>query len=53
MQGEKKPLTLRIPKALKEELDAIAKISGRNLTDLILTVLDQFAQGETKNKTKV
>lgn len=50
MQGEKKPITIRMPSELKSALEAISREKGRNFTDLILTVLDQYAQQETITK---
>ncbi len=50
MHEEKKPVTLRVPNDLKLALEGIAREKGRSFTDLVLTVLDQFAQQETVTK---
>lgn len=48
---EKTKLTLRVPVPLITELRIIAEDNGWNVTDIILTVLDQFVQ-QVGNKDK-
>jgi len=48
-EGKTKLISLRIPVALNDVLLAIALEKGRKISDIIVTVLDQFAQQESKH----
>ena len=46
VDGPKKSVSLRLPKQLSRAIDNIAKKKGWPVTDLVVTVLDQYAQHE-------
>lgn len=50
VDGEKKMVSWRIPEALMKELEKIAKMKGYNVTELVVTVLDQYIQQEKQKK---
>ena len=48
--GDKKMVSMRLPKRLMDELEKLAKAKGWTVTDLIMTVMDQFIQHEKKER---
>ncbi len=48
IRGKAVPVSFRMPILLKEALETIAKEKGYTLSNIVLTVLDQYAQQETK-----
>lgn len=52
-EGERKVISIRVPNELKMILEEISSDKGRTLTDLILTVLDQYAQQELIKKRSI
>ena len=48
--GEKKMISMRLPKRLMTEIDSLADEKGWTVTDLVTTVLDQFIQWEKKKE---
>jgi len=50
--GEKKMVSLRLPKRLWEELECIAAQYGWTTTDVVTTCLDEFAQWEERKQPR-
>lgn len=48
--GDKKLVTMRLPESLMKELKKLALAKGWTVTDLIMTVMDQFIQHEKKER---
>lgn len=44
--GPKRMTSWRVPAVLLKELDRIAKKKGYTVTELVMTVLDQYVQSE-------
>ncbi len=47
VRGDTKTISLRMPVKLKTVLETIAEDKGYSFTDIVLTVLDQYAQQES------
>jgi len=50
--GEKKLATWRLPEPLLTQLEKISKERGWNMTDVVITALDQFCQWDAGQKKK-
>lgn len=50
--GERKMVSMRLPETLMKEIKRIAERKNRDMTDIVMTVLDQYAQFESKNSKK-
>ncbi len=48
--GEKKMVSMRLPKNLIDKLAILAEQKGWPVTDLVVTALDQYAQFEDNGK---
>ncbi|MGE0761851.1 MAG: ribbon-helix-helix domain-containing protein [Bdellovibrionales bacterium] len=47
---DRKMVSLRLPEALIEEIEEVAKAKGWNKTDVIQYAVDQFVHAERKRK---
>jgi hypothetical protein len=50
--GPKKLVSYRLPEELLGRLEKVANDKGWSVTDVIITVLDQYVSFETKGKSK-
>jgi antitoxin component of RelBE/YafQ-DinJ toxin-antitoxin module len=50
-KGDKKMVSMRLPVDLMAEIRRIAEHKGIDVTDMVMTILNQFAEAEGK-KTK-
>lgn len=50
--GERKMVSMRLPETLMKEIKRIADQKNRDMTDIVMTVLDQYAQFEAKVSKK-
>jgi predicted DNA binding CopG/RHH family protein len=48
--GDKKLISFRLPESLLEELKKVSTERGWPMTDLVITVLDQYLQWNEKQK---
>jgi len=52
VDGPKKMISWRIPENLIKEIEKVSKEKGWTLTDLVVTVLDQYVQSEQKSSRR-